>query len=231
MSRTRGTWGTCHLCGQDRFLCMDHAHTMPGSNQHLQSDGPIRGALCFGCNGRIGWFEKNRDAILGWTDYSTPIGQLYSEYKSKQDTANTLAWQRANRERSNTNRRRSFKRHRPISSRDESFYNLAIKVAEDSDCSDRHGAVIVKGSRVLSVAVNIMSTDRTSALWSKESMHAEQRAIKRVQVRGTTCYTARAHEQDTSRPCAMCWSLLAEGGVERVVYSAGDGALVGEVTF
>ncbi len=116
------------------------------------------------------------------------------------------------------------------SKRDLKLYGLSMRVAENSSCTDRHGAVIANNGRVLSLADNRMVSSPTSARWLKESLHAEQRAILRVgaTARGSTCYMARAHASDTSGPCVMCRALLVEAGVHRIVYSLGGGEVVAE---
>jgi tRNA(Arg) A34 adenosine deaminase TadA len=115
-----------------------------------------------------------------------------------------------------------------LSSRDLKLYGLAKRVAEDSCASDRHGAVLAHNGRVLAVAANHMNGHPVSEQWGKDTQHAEQRVVKRALGDGATCYTARDHMQDTSRPCDMCMALLARAGVRRVVYSRGLGVVVAE---
>jgi tRNA(Arg) A34 adenosine deaminase TadA len=117
-----------------------------------------------------------------------------------------------------------------LSSRDLNLYGLAKRIAEDSCCTDKHGSVIAHNGRVLAVASNHMTSHPVSASYGKDTQHAEQRAIKRAgpYTRGTVCYTARDHFQDTSRPCDMCTELLVKAGVRRVVYSQGEGVVVSE---
>ena len=49
----------CAICGidfQGRKPCLDHDH----------ATGRIRGALCSGCNARLGWYEKRRGIVEGY---------------------------------------------------------------------------------------------------------------------------------------------------------------------
>lgn len=47
MSLAQG--GLCLICGRPDRLCVDHCHT----------SGKVRGLLCSGCNGALGWFEAH----------------------------------------------------------------------------------------------------------------------------------------------------------------------------
>ena len=100
------------------------------------------------------------------------------------------------------------------------MFELALKIATDSDCSDRHGSVIAKGRRVVSVATNRFVTHPISDLWLKTSVHAEQRALIRAgsRSRRATLYCARDHFNLISMPCAMCFDLLQEAGIARVIF-------------
>lgn len=111
-----------------------------------------------------------------------------------------------------------------ISRRDLKLYGLAMRVAEDSEATDKHGAVLANNGRVLALAANRMVGSPTSDRWGKDTLHAEQRALLRVgaMARGSTCYAARDHSSDTSGPCVMCRALLVEAGVHRIVYSRGS---------
>ena len=46
--------GACAICMRtDVKLCVDHDH----------ADGRVRGLLCYRCNARLGWYEKQRARI------------------------------------------------------------------------------------------------------------------------------------------------------------------------
>jgi deoxycytidylate deaminase len=114
-----------------------------------------------------------------------------------------------------------------LSRKDQSYLNLALKIAESSECVHRHGAVVVKGGRVMAIGVNkwrnrhgtVVKTDTTSDL----SVHAEVDALSRVSdARGAILYVARVSKRGTpllSRPCRECYSVIRRNGLKRVVYS------------
>ncbi len=111
-----------------------------------------------------------------------------------------------------------------ISQRDTTLYQLALRIAEDSDCNDKHGAVIMRGGAVLAIASNRFIGNPTSARWLKKTVHAEQRAILRLgkQCAGATLYSARLHGYNhQSAPCGMCHFLLVEAGIASIVYHTG----------
>jgi hypothetical protein len=60
--------GKCAICGTDK----------PGGNgrklnvDHCHKTGNVRGVLCFSCNAKLGWFEKNRESIERYLDKNEP---------------------------------------------------------------------------------------------------------------------------------------------------------------
>jgi tRNA(Arg) A34 adenosine deaminase TadA len=117
-----------------------------------------------------------------------------------------------------------------ISARDRRMYELALRVAEDSECNSRHGAVIAKGSRVLSLAVNRQEQDR-----AVPDGHAEIRALglrgktgswfriggARHELLDATLYSARDATLPLSKPCENCQTEMRRLGVRRCVYHDG----------
>lgn len=115
-----------------------------------------------------------------------------------------------------------------ITKRDREFYDLAYRTAESSDCADKHGAVLVAGSRVLRLAVNVDNGHPVSEQHGKVTQHAEQRLINTdywAMDRKVTVYSARFRKYDNrfpfSRPCEMCQELMRNHGVTRCVYHDG----------
>lgn len=110
-----------------------------------------------------------------------------------------------------------------ISARDRRMYALAQKIAEASECVDKHGAVLAFGSRVIRVATNSNAGGRGLA----ETQHAEHRTLywtdkwPIVNADGATVYSARAHAFPISKPCDTCQEELLRCGVTRVIYSDG----------
>lgn len=127
----------------------------------------------------------------------------------------------------------------PLSKSQRSFLDLATKIAETSEVRRQHGAVVVRGGRVLSVGVNrwrnrnTMTAGVTEAYDSSISTHAEADALSRVSdPMGATIYIARIDVQGRprfSRPCENCAKLLEEAGVKRVIYTTDQHTVVNEV--
>lgn len=54
--------GCCCICGNP-------LEPLPSRQTHIDHDhqsGEVRGLLCTGCNGKLGWFEKLRPNILAY---------------------------------------------------------------------------------------------------------------------------------------------------------------------
>lgn len=112
----------------------------------------------------------------------------------------------------------------------KSFLNLAMKTAEASECTQRHGAVLVKSGSVLSIGLNKWRNDvnLTHELFatgniSGVSIHAEMDALARVRnPAGAVLYIARVNKQGDpmmSKPCAACAKAIEEAGITKVVYT------------
>jgi deoxycytidylate deaminase len=113
-----------------------------------------------------------------------------------------------------------------ITSRDIRYYELALKVARNSDCPSKHGAVIVRGGNVLSLACNRNVSHPVTVRHKPfaTSIHAEQRALVLAQTdcRYATLYSARANGYHIGRPCAMCAELMRDVGINSVVFFDGQ---------
>lgn len=111
-----------------------------------------------------------------------------------------------------------------LSKRDVELYQLALRVAEDSDCSDKHGTVVVRGGAIIAVAANRFNGNPISHRWLKKTMHSEQRALQRLGrvAKGAVLYTARAHANPRSMPCQMCMHLIKQAGIATIVYHDGE---------
>jgi deoxycytidylate deaminase len=105
-----------------------------------------------------------------------------------------------------------------------------MKVAESSDCSHRHGAVVVKSGRVLSVGTNrfrndpeFVESDVIDGRGTIFSVHAEVNALSRVKdARGATIYVARVGgngEPRLSAPCSFCRIRIKDRGINTIVYT------------
>ena len=114
-----------------------------------------------------------------------------------------------------------------VSHKDMSFLRLAMKVAETSNCSRRHGAVVVRGGSVLAIGSN---SSRNATLTEHcdiikhSTVHAEIDALSRVKdARGATVYVARINASGHvlfSRPCDYCYNSMILIGIKRIVYTS-----------
>lgn len=114
-----------------------------------------------------------------------------------------------------------------MSNKDRRFLRLASNLALSSDCNFKHGAVVVRGGRVISTGINrfknhpkVVSPEHVKE-WC--SVHAEIDALRKLKdARGATIYVARVGKrgnQTISRPCSRCYDALRDAGVTKVVYT------------
>ena len=114
-----------------------------------------------------------------------------------------------------------------LTNKDRRYLNLALNVAMSSSERMKHGAVIVKGGRVLSVGINkfrnhpaIIESDmiKTSC-----SVHAEIDALRKIKdARGATIYVARVNKgglERLSRPCDHCYNAIDRAGISKIIYT------------
>jgi deoxycytidylate deaminase len=124
----------------------------------------------------------------------------------------------------------NFPSNTNISNSQRNFLDLAARMAETSEAVFKHGAVIVRGGRVLSLGVNKWKNKdlppTPPEVYNPDiTVHAEIDALSRVKnPRGVTIYVARVTRQGEerfSRPCARCEKALIKAGVKRVIYTTG----------
>lgn len=112
---------------------------------------------------------------------------------------------------------------------DEYFLRIAAEVATRATCNRKHvGAVLVRDRHLLATGYNgsmrgTPHCDDAGHLMDDEghcirTIHAEQNAIAQaahngVRLAGSTCYA-------TASPCFMCFKLLVNAGIQRVVFGA-----------
>lgn len=123
-------------------------------------------------------------------------------------------------------------------SRDARILDRAVGVAMTSTCRWKHGAVLAKGSRVLTWSPNVLRND-SRIDYTGATYHAEEAALRelcratgetygRGNFKGVTAYVARVNnfgETRLSRPCKNCWKLLVSQGITEVVYTNEMGSL------
>lgn len=120
-----------------------------------------------------------------------------------------------------------------LSNKDRSYLSVARYLAKKSVARNTHGAVVVKGGRVLGTGWN--KNRNHPAIVSPEhiktdcSFHAEQVAIREAgedNVKGGIIYVARVNKHGfdrDSKPCALCSKLIKKVGIKRVVYTTEAG--------
>jgi hypothetical protein len=114
-----------------------------------------------------------------------------------------------------------------LSNKDKRYLKLAVNTALSSKERRKHGAVIVKSNRVLSIGVNKFRNhpDIIPEPFIKQacSVHAEVDALKKISdARNATIYVARVNNQNKpmmSRPCNNCYSAIREAGIKNIVYT------------
>lgn len=119
-----------------------------------------------------------------------------------------------------------------LSNKQRKMLNLAAKVAETSELSQQHGAVIVKSGRVISVGVNkwrnkafvVMTHPYPNPDSLSLSYHAEVDALNRAgdALNGAIIYIARINtgkEHKFSRPCKNCMRAIHAAGIKKIVYT------------
>lgn len=107
---------------------------------------------------------------------------------------------------------------------------LAKKVAAASEERNRHGAVIVKNGRVISIGINKFRNHPTIIEENKISeycsVHAEVDAISRAKVTdGATIYVARVNrrgQERFSRPCDNCYLAIKKAGINKIIFTEGE---------
>jgi deoxycytidylate deaminase len=114
-----------------------------------------------------------------------------------------------------------------VSNQQRNFLNIASKVAETSTMVQRHGAVVVKAGRVMSVGINKWRNPSLVSINYYDpnlTVHAEIDALNRVpDAHGATIYVSRVDkfgQEQYSRPCSRCEKALADAGVKAVIYTS-----------
>lgn len=121
----------------------------------------------------------------------------------------------------------------PQSSKHRKLLDSACELAKLSTQYQRHGAIIVKGARVIAVGVNrFMNTpEHVTDPKTQADVHAEVAALnacRKTDLTGATIYVARIARKDDSpamsKPCVNCQAALKARGVKTVYYTI-DGEL------
>jgi deoxycytidylate deaminase len=114
-----------------------------------------------------------------------------------------------------------------LSNKDKQYLKLAKNAALSSKERRKHGAVIVKSNRVLSIGVNKFRNHPDiipEPLIKKVcSVHAEMDALNKIKdAKNATIYVARINRFGNpmlSRPCNNCYYAIREAGIKHIVYT------------
>lgn len=117
-----------------------------------------------------------------------------------------------------------------LSKKDRSYLSVARYFATKSSARNMHGAVLVRGGRVMGAGYNknrnhpdIVSPEHIK---TDCSYHAEEVAIREAgedNVRGAIIYVARVNKSGKdrdSKPCSRCSALIERVGIKRVVFTS-----------
>lgn len=108
--------------------------------------------------------------------------------------------------------------------------HLAIEEALRSEHQMRHGAVVVKGGKVINSSRNqYCATNRINSFTAQRiwSIHAEMNVLNGLPkslTRGADLYVVRVgygtqQRMMNSKPCAICSALCRKAGIKNVYYS------------
>jgi deoxycytidylate deaminase len=116
-----------------------------------------------------------------------------------------------------------------MSKRDRAYLSVARYLASKSNQRMKHGAIVVKGGRVLGTGYNkgrnhpfIVSSEHIKEHCSR---HAEVEAIRDAgsNTKGAVIYVARVsrHGHDrNSKPCERCQDAIDAAGIKKVIYTS-----------
>ena len=105
---------------------------------------------------------------------------------------------------------------------------LALRLAKQSDCTFRHGAVLLKGGRVIAAGHNVYRNHpryvSPEHIRANCTIHAEESVLRQVaDARRATLYVARLGKRGNpmlSKPCLRCWDLIRAAGVTKVIFTS-----------
>ena len=122
-----------------------------------------------------------------------------------------------------------------LSNRDRSYLSVARYCATKSTARNTHGAVVVKGGRVLGIGWNKHRNNPQTVspehVKSDCSYHAEEIAIREAgedNIKGAIIYVARVNRHGTdrdSKPCSKCAILIKKAGIKRVIFTMEAGEI------
>jgi deoxycytidylate deaminase len=115
--------------------------------------------------------------------------------------------------------------------RHSAFLDLAKYYASLSRAKKQHGAIVVKGNRIMGIGYNKNKNDpkyiSEEHVKQHSSRHAEWEAMRDANwnVKGATLYVARVNRQGQTRnsePCPLCKIKIQTMGIKKVIYTTGE---------
>lgn len=106
--------------------------------------------------------------------------------------------------------------------------DLAIREALRSGAKKKHGAIIFKNKRIISLGFNQLKT-HPKCKQEYPYLHAEEDALMRAgeYAKGADLFVVRLTFDGLgmSRPCCVCTKILQEKGIRNIYYSTDDGEI------
>jgi deoxycytidylate deaminase len=117
-----------------------------------------------------------------------------------------------------------------LSKSESAFLSVARYLATKSKSRQQHGALVVKGGRVIGAGYNKNKNHPMQVspehIKTHCSRHAEIEAIRDANwnVRGAVLYVARVNKQGqdrNSKPCKYCEATIVSTNIKKVIYTKG----------
>lgn len=116
-----------------------------------------------------------------------------------------------------------------LSNKEVRYLEIAKNLALSSAAGRyRHGAIVVKGGRILSTGINKVKNhpdvfEDKETILENSHIHAEVDALKKVgRVKGATIYIVRVNKTGKtglSRPCDSCYERIVDAGITKIIYT------------
>lgn len=111
------------------------------------------------------------------------------------------------------------------------YLDTALELANSSDHTFKHGAVVVKDGKMVSFGTNKYKANQTNIKTRnmRNSMHAEECAVLQLGTKkfteNATIYVARiaSYGRANSKPCVRCQKILRSWGFCKAIYTTETG--------
>lgn len=121
-------------------------------------------------------------------------------------------------------------KQKPMSKKHQKFLDKAIELSRSSECTLKHGAVLVRGSKIVASGINVLRNDpyfmEDSAAKLYAAEHAEEQCLRMAKkienLNGAIMYIARTNrkgEPMNSKPCKRCIAAIRAVGIRKIFYT------------